>query len=170
LIWELVLVAKNTPGKKNMFPVCLTRQAFQDAQRRDRLQGVDPAAIALIESIQPYLDGQPNATSLAILDELTNINKHRRLLLTEFSTLSLREMSADFDKWLKAGSPDISVLAHDTGFNRVVTAEQMKMQGDLIPFVAFNEGAVAGMGVEFALEGLIIYGSAVVNNFEIFFP
>ncbi|MGD0914007.1 MAG: hypothetical protein ABR928_19115 [Terracidiphilus sp.] len=170
LIWELVLVAKNTPSKKNMFPICLTVQAFQSAQRGDLMQGVDSAAIALIESIQPYHDGQPSATSLAILNELTNINKHRRLVLTEFSTLSFSEMSDTLDKWLKAGSPDLSTLAHNTGFDRVVTAEQMKVQGDLIPFVAFNEGAVTGMGVEFTLEGLVAYVSGVVDCFEVFFP
>ena len=153
-----------------MFPVCLAPDSFKSAESGGRLQGVDPAAIALIKSIQPYHDGQPHTTSLAVLDELTNINKHRRLLLTEFSTLSFSEMSDTLDNWLKAGSPDLSTLAHNTGFDRVVTAEQMKMKGDLIPFVAFNEGAVTGMGVEFALEGLVGYVSSVVDGFKVFFP
>jgi hypothetical protein len=170
LIWELVLKANNTPSKKNMFPVCLTPDSFKSAESGGRLQGVDPTAIALIKSIQPYHDGQPSATSVAVLDELTNINKHRRLLLTDYSTLSLSEMSDSLDKWLKAGSPDLTTLVHDAGIGRVVTAEQMKMQGDLIPFVAFNEGAVKEMDVRFTLEGLLIYVSAVVNNFEVFFP
>ena len=168
LVWELVLAAKNTPGKKNMFPICLVLKSFQDAQGAGRLQGVDPAAVALIESIQPYHDGQPKATSLAVLDELTNINKHRHLLLTEFGTLSMSEMMDTFDKWLKAGSPDLTALAHDTGFDRIVTAEQMKMQGDLIPFIAFNEGGVTGMDVGFFLEGLVGYVSAVVENFGVY--
>jgi hypothetical protein len=166
LVWELVLSAKNTPDKKNMFLVCLTAKSFQDAQSA-RLHGVDPGAVALIESIQPYHDGQPSATSLAILDELTNINKHRHLLLTEFGTLSITEMLDDLNTYL-SGSHDLSALVHNTGFNRVVTAEQMQVQSDLIPFVAFNEGAVTGMDVAFALDALIIYVSLVVQNFSNF--
>jgi hypothetical protein len=104
------------------------------------------------------------------LDELTNINKHRRLLLTDYSTLSLSEMSDSLDKWLKAGNPDLTALLHDAGIGRVVTAEQMNMQGDLIPFVAFNEGAVKEMDIRFMLDGMVNYVSAVVNNFEVFFP
>ncbi len=169
LIWELILAAGNTPGKKNQFPVCLAPKAFQDAQAAGRLQGVDPAAVALIESIQPYHDGKPDATCLAILDVLTNINKHRHLLLTEFGTLSMSEMLDDLNTYL-AGSHDLSVLIHSTGFNRVVTSQQMQMQSDLIPFIAFNEGAVTGMDVGFAIEGLISYVSAVVENFKAFVP
>lgn len=170
LVWELVMLAGNAPNKKNMFPVCLTPQAFLSAESGGRMQGVDAAPVALIKSIQPYHDGQPGATSLAILDELTNINKHRRLLLTDYSTLSIRELTDTMGLWLKAGSPDLTTLAHNAGIGRVVTAEQMNMQGDLIPFVAFNEGTVKEMDVRFMLEGLVAYVSAVVDNFEIFFP
>jgi len=170
LVWELVLAAGNTPNKENMFPVAFKLKSFQDAVSAGRLQGVNPAAIALIESIQPYHDGQPEATSLAVLNELTNINKHRRLLLTDYSTLSIRELSDAMGVWLAAGSPDLTTLAHNTGIGRVVTPEQMNMQGDLVPFVAFNEGPIKEMDVCFMLEGLAVYVSAVVNNFEGFFP
>ena len=170
LIWELVLVATNTPSKKNMFPVCLTVDSFQSAQRRGRVQGVDASAITLIDAFQPYRDGQPNATSLAILDELTNTNKHRRLLLTEFSTLSIQEIIVTYQNWIKSGSPDLSTLAHNTVFDRTVTTEQMNVQGDLLPFVAFNEGAVTGMEVGFGLEAFVIYVSTLVDRFEVFFP
>ena len=30
LVWELVLAAKNTPGRHNMFPVCKTLEAFNN--------------------------------------------------------------------------------------------------------------------------------------------
>ncbi len=126
--------------------------------------------IALVELFQPYRDGQPAATSLAILDELTNINKHRRLLLTEFSTLSIQEMLTTWDDWIKSGSPDLTKLAHNPGFGRTVTAEQMQVQGDLIPFVAFSEGAVTGMEVGFALDAFVIYVSTLVDRFGVFFP
>jgi hypothetical protein len=170
LIWKLVLVAENTPSKKNMFPVSLTLKSFQDAQSAGRLQGVDPAAVALIEAFQPYRDGQPNATSLAILDELTNINKHRRLLLAELSSFSIQRLFETWDAWMKSGSGDLSTLAHDRDIGKILTAEQVNMQGDLIPFIAFSEGAVTDMEVGLALDAFVIYVSALVDRFELFFP
>jgi hypothetical protein len=171
LIWELVLVAPNTPNKKNMFPVCLDLKSFQDAQRAGRLQGIDdPAAVALIDAFQPYRDGQPDATSLAILDKLTNINKHRRLILSELSSFSKNDLFKNWDAWVKSGSVDLTTLAHDTGIGKVFTSEQMKVQGDLIPFIAFNEGAVKDMEVGFALEAFVNYLSILVDRFEVFFP
>lgn len=169
LVWELVLKAGNTPGKENMFLICVLAKSFKDSQGA-RLRGVDPAAVALIESIQPYHDGQPDATSLAILDKLTNINKHRRLVLTELSSLSIQGLFTTWDAWMQSGSKDLSTLAYDTGIGKIFTADQVKVQGDLIPFIAFNEGAATDMEVSFMLQGLLSYISAVVNNFEVFFP
>lgn len=170
LIWELVLKAGNIPGKKNMFPITLTASAFQDAKRAHRLQGVNSTAAALIDALQPYHDGKPSETYLAILDELTNVNKHRRLLLTEFSSFSIQELFVNWDAWVASGSRDISTLAHDTGFGRTFTPEQVKMQGDLVEFIAFNEGAVTGMEVSCAIEAFIGLISNVVDRFEVFFP
>jgi hypothetical protein len=169
LVWELVLKAGNTPGKDNMFPICTTLQGFEGAQRAGRLRGMDPAAVALIEAFQPYHDGQPDATSLAILDKLTNINKHRRLLLTELSSFSMQDMLATWETWMKSGSPDLSTLAHDTGIGKVFTAEHVNMQGDVITFIAFNEGAVKDMEVGFALDAFEIYLNLLVDRFAGFF-
>src|SRR5271154_1020769 len=41
LVWELVLSAKNKPGKHNMFPICSTPEFFgQQLINRRRLDGV----------------------------------------------------------------------------------------------------------------------------------
>jgi hypothetical protein len=168
LVWELVLEARNTPSEKNSFPICTKTKVFQDCKAA-RLAGVDPAAAALVEAFQPYHDGQPDATSLAILDKLTNINKHRRLLLTELSSFSVQNMFATWDAWMKAGGGDLSTLAHDTGIGKVFTAEQVNMQGDVIQFIAFNEGAVKDMEVGFALDAFVIYANILVDRFAGFF-
>ena len=39
-------------------------------------------AIAVINQFQPYLQMHPKETVLGILDELTNVNKHRRVIFT----------------------------------------------------------------------------------------
>lgn len=168
LVWELVLKAGNIPGKDNAFPICVLPKSFQDCKGA-RLRGVDHNAVALIEAFQPYHDGQPDATRLVVLDKLTNINKHRRLLLTELSSVSVQRLFISWDAWMKSGGGDLSKLAHDTGIGKVFTAEQVNMQGDLIPFIAFNEGATAGIEVGFALYGLVIYVNELVDRFAGFF-
>jgi hypothetical protein len=82
LVWELVLAAKNNPTH-NMFPICTTPEAFNAQVARHRLDGVPVDAIAEIEALQPYHDGQdPKGNVLTLLDNFCNINKHRRVLTT----------------------------------------------------------------------------------------
>ena len=169
LVWELVLKAGNTPGKDNAFPICIVAKSFQDC-KGTRLRGVTPSAVAAIEASQPYHDRQPDATSLAALDKLTNINKHRRLILSELSSFSMQDMFVSWDIWMKSGSADMSTLAHDTGIGKIFTIEQVNMQGDLIPFIAFNEGAVTDMEIGFALHAFETYVTKLVDCFEVFFP
>jgi hypothetical protein len=83
LVWELVEAAGNTPHRKLMFPVALTADQYKnDVTKRKRLDGVDPAAVAVIDQFQPYRQPNPKNTVLGILDELTNVNKHRRVIFT----------------------------------------------------------------------------------------
>jgi hypothetical protein len=88
LIWELVLAANNKPTKQNAFPVCLTEASFKEAKRGNRLAGICEEAETFVQTLQPYTYFYPAQHWLAIMDELTNINKHRRLfdLPPEIST------------------------------------------------------------------------------------
>lgn len=83
LVWELVEATGNTPHRKLMFPIALTEADYKQAvTKRGRLDGVPPEAIAIIDRFQPYLQPTPKETVLGILDELTNVNKHRRVIFT----------------------------------------------------------------------------------------
>jgi hypothetical protein len=82
LIWELVLAANKQPGRHNQFPIALTSNAYDELKKRDRLKGVDPKAVALIDALQPFNLPNPKESPFAVLDDLTNINKHRRVILT----------------------------------------------------------------------------------------
>jgi hypothetical protein len=169
LVWELVLVSKNEPSKKNMFPICATSDSFQAALSGHRIEGVSPEAAKLIDDFQPYHEGEPNAHSLVILDELANINKHRRVLLTEISSISTGEMISIWKDWVSSGGVIPSKLVHNANFGKALTAEQVDMPGNLIPFIAFNEGAVKGMEVGMCMEALLNYVSEAVACFERFF-
>jgi len=169
LVWELVLASKNEPTKQNMFPICVTSDSFQAALRGHRIEGVSSEAAALIDAFQPYHEGEPNAHSLAILDELANINKHRRVLLTEISSISTGEMISLWKDWVSSGGMIPSKLVHNVNFGKALTAEQVDMPGNLIPFIAFNEGAVKGMEVGMCMEAFMNYVSEALACFERFF-
>jgi hypothetical protein len=80
LVWELCDAANVKPTEKNAFPVCKDQQAFQS--RKDALCGVPPNAAAIIERLQPFNSAQGWMSSeLWILNRLTNISKHRRILV-----------------------------------------------------------------------------------------
>ncbi len=83
LVWELVEGAGNKPHRQLMFPLALTEKQYKDdLEKRHRLDGVPAEAIAVIDRFQPYLQPNPKETVLGILDELTNVNKHRRVIFT----------------------------------------------------------------------------------------
>lgn len=100
LVWELVIAAKNAPGKHNMFPVCSTSEAFDNQLQRHRLNGVNPDAIDEIRGLKPYHQATDfDESTLWVLDDLCNINKHRRVLLTNLccgpSDLELKRVNGE---------------------------------------------------------------------------
>jgi hypothetical protein len=100
LVWELVLASGNEPGRHNMFPICATEEAFSQSVSRHRLKGVVSDAIAEIKGMQPYHYGCAyEKAMLWVLDDLCNINKHRRVLTTELcggpSNLELRLVNGE---------------------------------------------------------------------------
>jgi|HubBroStandDraft_1064217.scaffolds.fasta_scaffold192752_1 hypothetical protein len=172
LVWELVKAASNEPGKKNMFPVCLTAKSFEDALKSGRLDGIDVHAIALIDQVQPYHAGESDAPGqgLFVLDDLTNINKHRHVLLT-----LIRSAPAADTQFAQIGDemwalPSPTVLDPNTEFGSNLTPQQMEMHGNLITFIALHEGAAENVEVILCLTGLISYVSNdLLPRFQIFF-
>ena len=83
LVRELVIAAGNKPTDREMFPICKTPKGFKGAVERGQLEGIPADAFKEIESIQPYNLGDDwEKSTLWVVDELTNINKHRRVPLT----------------------------------------------------------------------------------------
>lgn len=87
LAWELVIAGgKQKPNKQTMFPIKLTQPQFKnEIVKRNRLNGMDTAAIDLIEALQPFNFEHPNKSPLAVLEELTNLNKHRHIIFTDLA-------------------------------------------------------------------------------------
>jgi hypothetical protein len=77
VIWQLVLLNGKKPTRSNAFPISDTKQAF-DASAKRELRGLTVDQRRLVEEFQPYRwDGDPKEHSLAVLRDLSNIDKHR---------------------------------------------------------------------------------------------
>jgi hypothetical protein len=157
LVWELAEAAGKEPHKKLMFPIAMTEAAFKnDVARRGRLDGVDPNAIAIIDKFQPYLSTEPKQSILAIFDELTNINKHRRVVLTR----------------LAGSGGDLPLpFPHIIGVVKNVTAE-----GGVISetahrgFICIDDGFAKDIEITNCLDTIARYiGEEMLPRFEVFF-
>lgn len=83
LIWQLVLVNGEAPGRSNAFPISQTQDKYEASNTR-MLRGVSPSAKALIDGFQPWQRGYHG---LWALQELNNTDKHRHLYLAVVSVL-----------------------------------------------------------------------------------
>jgi hypothetical protein len=83
LVCQLALIGKEPPNSKHTFPITDSLTQFNESVGRHALKGVPFGAIAIIESLQPYNRmGDPHQSGLWILKTLTNMHKHRDILLT----------------------------------------------------------------------------------------
>jgi hypothetical protein len=91
LIWALVKANRETPGKHNEFPILpgpptpRRGESKRDAFLRvlpgegQKLAGVHPDAVALIESLQPYNGRNPKTNYLAVLNKMARDDRHHAL-------------------------------------------------------------------------------------------
>lgn len=179
LVWELVLAAKNQPTKDNMFPICTTEKAFDAQLARRRLEGMAVDAIAEIKALQPYHDGQPSGNVLAVIDDLCNINKHRRVLttfvrgsqvpshFTTHETDGQTFLSGDFQSILDQGTTIGPFPMIDGPHGR---APKVDVPLQIVSFIALDEGATKDVEIGHALS---IFGGYVsvelMPKFERFF-
>jgi hypothetical protein len=173
LVWELVIAAKNTPGKDHMFPICRSYDSFKSQLGRGRLAGVHQDAATEIESLQPYHLGNDFAKSIFwVVDEFSNINKHRRLVLTILrgATGTIDETKIiDGKLWIRTELPRVDQETKVGPFP-IVDGTHVQVNSQIIAFIAFDEGAAQGMEVSTCLGGMLNYiANNVVPRFERFF-
>jgi hypothetical protein len=177
LVWELVLAAKGTPGKNNSFPICKMLEAFNNqVTKLRRLDGVAPDAVAEIKVFQPYHHGQDFAKHvLWILDDLCNINKHRRVLLTRLVGGMVDHLETKTVDGVLLANLNISRVKQKIGPFPIVDAVhgpgvQVDVNPQILAYVAFNEGATQDMDVGLVLNELMRFVNSVVfPRFERFF-
>ncbi len=83
LVWQLIIVGGSTPKEgKAGFPVCHDQGKYQKTSPgggQPKIQGIPNGADAIIERLQPYRQSDYRSDPLWVLNELWNIDKHRRL-------------------------------------------------------------------------------------------
>lgn len=95
LVCELVRTGKEEPTASNQFIIAESRSVFDEEIGRKRLRNVPFPAIAIMEGLQPYNTGEdPTKSPLFALKTLTNIHKHRNLLL---ASLAARKAPSDIN-------------------------------------------------------------------------
>lgn len=170
LVWELVLANGKQPTTGNAFPVALTTDSYAKEIKRGRLCDVDPDAIAIIESLQPYHAVDPEQSLLAVLHKFTNINKHRRILLTCLKTvMPMPDLHFVGEQaWGTVNPPSTQGNAEFGPFE--VFGDEVYVKTQMVAYVAFNEAPAEGFDVWSLLERTADYlHTGVFPQFEKFF-
>jgi hypothetical protein len=173
-----VLAAKNQPTEKNMFPICTTAEAFNQQLARHRLDGVPSDAIAEIDALQPYRDGQDAKQHvLSMIDDFCNVDKHRRVLTTmiyggeapsDFATENINGQlygSFNFHSMLEKGTQIGPFPIVDGPLGR---GPKVNAPLQIIAFVAFNEGAAQGVEIGYSLSIFLGFVIQELDRFEKF--
>jgi hypothetical protein len=81
--------------RDSQFPICDTPKQFSRARKRD-IPHIAKEAQAIIEKLQPYAENGGGRNPLAILNELSNHDKHRRLpLVAQHARLTTADVPAE---------------------------------------------------------------------------
>jgi hypothetical protein len=174
LVWELVLANKEQPGKKNSFPICNSPKDLSNELRRGRLGGVHAEAITEIEALQPYFGGaEVNKSFLWNLEQFSNINKHRRVLLTVLRTLPVPEglVTTRDEFGLNHALVNPALANNDAQIGPVrVVGGKVQMNPPVVGFIGFAEGPPIGYEIWSFLEATVRFvPEHVVPRFERFF-
>ena len=158
LVWELVKANSCEPGSNHMFPICQKEDSYNKALKSGRLKDIPDEAAAIIDAIQPFhrAFAERNRHMLVVLDQLTNINKHRHVLGTLVANR------------LAPGDLPPRHYMEARIFNRPGNGEIVT--GRLISYIAFEDSSVKDIEIASAIDTLFRFlVEEVFSKFEKFF-
>lgn len=153
LVWELVLAEGKEPGKHNSFPICSgpTADVFEDAikwhgKRPGCLEGIPLNAVAEIRNLQPCRLGDDwQKDFLWVLNELTNLNKHRRIILADLSATDappdLKIVDINGERWFFGSFPPVDA---NTKLAPFPVTPDPNMHRQIFARITFNEAVAKG--------------------------
>jgi hypothetical protein len=141
-----------------MFPIALTEKAYKDdLTKRHRLDGVDSAATAIIDALQPFHRPEPKDSPLAVLDQLTNINKNRRVILTGLVGAA---------RPLPAAFPHIMGVVRDIAPDGITVLRETPLWG----FIRIQDGFAQDVEITNCIDTTArVIGEEILPHFERFF-
>lgn len=173
LVSELVPSAQRETAKYITFPVCKCPHSFDETVRSRKLKRfLIPDVIAEIEALQPYHFGKGNEgeSPLFVLNELTNIHKHRSILLARQRIAPVEHMRMVDQAGNFIGFDPRRAMDDEATTQFIADAVKMKMDTQLAIFVQFDEGPARGLEVISTLAKLMdAVGLEVLPKFEKFF-
>jgi hypothetical protein len=172
LVGELVLAANNVPDENHQFPICESLERFKSQCGRKRLDGIPVEAQALIESLQPYHCPQGwNFSSLWILNELCNINKHRHVLVVKSNPIGI--LTETLDSFGEAINSFVTVgdQAADIRIARVLgPGEKVEVKEHSVSHIVFDEEPARGCDVFQTIREIgFKISEGIIPRFERFF-
>lgn len=97
--------AYGTVTKEHMFPVCATELGWEKSHRK-KLAGLPPPVVAKIRDLQPFHQSNPEQSTLYVINDLDNADKHRLLPLSVAACRVGEELVFDHD-----GSAGVEICA-----------------------------------------------------------
>ena len=118
MVWQLVLSNEQAPGRHNEFPIAKNQQHWQQEKVRT-LKGVSQRHQAMIGYLQPFT-GRINlpfdVSKLKVLDDLSNMEKHRHLVVAVIASNGIEPMTLEFDQ-VELGDLDTRIPFKGTSFH-----------------------------------------------------
>ena len=100
MVWQLVLNNEQTPGRHNEFPIAKNHQHWQQEKGRT-LKGVSQRHQAMIGYLQPFtvrINPPFDVSKLKVLDNLSNIEKHRHLVVAVLASNGMEPRTLEFNQ------------------------------------------------------------------------
>lgn len=171
LTWQLVLLNNKKPGGRNDFPIFTDKSEYRK-KIGEYFRGTSPEALAIAERLQPYHAGKDAASHpLAVLNKLSNIDKHQSPALTLLRMASGTLVFGGQPLSIPVVQPRILGELEDEAewfratYAGMVPNEQVEVKYDFKMAIAFEPTAPGGgKPINEVLSALVDFTEAVVER------
>ncbi len=181
IVWQLVLLNGEKPGRHNHWPAATTRERYwcrpkngSPSLRESALRGVAEGPRAVIDGLQPYRAGpQMNQHLLQLLIPLSNADKHRVVQAAVLASLGppdeLLARNEDVGNVIEGtfavGPLDEHANVVDCRFEITGPNPHVQMHGNLTVVVGFGQQGFAWN----AIVGMVPVVGQTIDAFQHFF-
>ena len=176
IVEELVKRNGHQPTFQHQFPICVDKNAFEQALKKGRLYGVHEKAVWAIEQFQPYhlSDAAQKRHPLKWLHILSNRDKHHVLAVSALNAELVWKFVTKDGRVLQEGRTDNAAQHGDVmasvPVEFVIEGERVQLQSKLSIAVGFNEPAFKNFDVTGSLQTIREFiGQFLVPAFATFF-